>query len=132
MQKFQDFLNEAVAESTGEVLSAIGKQLEKDYGFVVKDVKSTLGGPDKTSYALKVFGPKSGWSNNIAQNSPVKFTIWHHGGDKHVEMQGIGSEMQKAGVKKLRKTRFKDADDLDKKLKAYFKKNSAGLSSFAE
>ena len=106
---------------------SVANYLRSEYGFETGVMTSTLGGPGRTSYALRVFGPKSGWTNGIKENSPVQITIWCHGGTNKLTHDRISYELKNAGMKALRKTTLKNDGDAEKKLMAYFKKNDEYL-----
>lgn len=101
------------------VLKDVASEINKKYGLETSLSKSTIG---KTpSFFLKVFGPKSTWTNNIALNSPVTMTI--RVSDNKIDMISNSYQIRNAKAK-MRATRFKSEEDLKKKLLAYFSKNA--------
>lgn len=131
MKTFKEYTTESVdTQDRKEALQKVADHLKSEYGFHASVLTSTLGGADKTSYALKIFGPKEGWVNGIAQNSPVQFIIWAHSGTDALEMHTMSYELKNKGMKKMRKAKYKTDADITKKLMTYFNKNSSILAEF--
>jgi len=113
-------LSESVEMDT---LKGIADKLKKEYGFEASLSKSTLGGGEPT-YFLKVFGPKDTWKNGIAMNSPFHATFSID--DGVLEMTNHSYQVRNAKAK-MRKTKYKNDTDLEKKMMDYFKKNKSKI-----
>jgi hypothetical protein len=113
---------EQVLSDTEEAIKNVSEKIKSKYGFEVSHSKSSLGGKEKTTFFMKVFGPKSTWTNNIALNSPVSMTISIRINPKQIEMIQNSYQMRDKKLK-MRKTVYKDVQDLSKKLLEYFSKN---------
>jgi len=121
--KLVEDINESVDNE--DVIKNLAAGIRDKFGLEVSMTKSTLGGKDRpATYFLKVFGPKDTWKNGIAQNSPfhVMFSI----SDGELEMTNNSYQVRNAKAK-MRKTKFKDDVDLEKKLMAYFTKNKSKI-----
>lgn len=103
----------------GSVLEDVRNEINKKYGLETSLSKSNIG--RTPSFFLKVFGPKSTWTNNIALNSPVSMTI--HVSDNKIEMINNSYQIRNAKAK-MRATKFSSEEELKKKLLAYFSKNA--------
>lgn len=108
-----------------DILNKIRDNLKSQYGFEVSISKSALGGGEPT-YFMKVFGPKSTWKNDIAMNSPLHIMIRIDAGS--VDMPTVSYQVKNAKAK-MRKTKYKNDADLEKKLMDYFKKNKDNFDS---
>jgi hypothetical protein len=108
-----------------ETLDNIANKLKKEYGFEVGVSKSSLGGGDP-SYFMKVFGPKSTWTNGIALNSPFHIMFSIVGGTIKSVTNSSGIAAAKV---KFRATKYKNDADLEKKLLLYFSKNKAAFAN---
>lgn len=116
----KESFNESVEMDT---LKGIADSLKRQYGLEAALSKSTLGGGEP-SYFLKVFGPKDTWTNGISMNSPFYVMFRIDSG----ELEMITNSYQVRNAKaKMRKTKFKDDADLEKKLMDYFKKNKSNI-----
>jgi hypothetical protein len=115
-------------EDAESVLNKIKDDLKRQYGFEASVGKSALGGKNRTTFFLKVFGPKETWTNNIALNSPVAMTISIGINPKEIEMIQNSYQMRDAKAK-MRKAKYTSVGDLEKKISDYFKKNNNILTS---
>lgn len=124
MKSFKEIIREYKLNEnleTGDFEPIIQKL--KSLGFEVSLSKSTLGG---TTHFLKVFGPKETWKNGIALNSPFHVMIRIDNGE--MDMPTVSYQVRNAKAK-MRKSKYKDAADLEKKLMDYFKKNKPQIDS---
>jgi len=108
-----------------DTLQKIADAIKSKYGFEVSASKSTLGGGEPT-YFLKVFGPKETWTNNIAMNSP--FHVMFRIDSGTLEMSTNSYQVRNAKAK-MRKTKYKNDADLEKKLMDYFSKNKSKIDA---
>lgn len=108
-------------EVDGDAIKGIADKI-KSMGYEVSVKKSSLGG--SASHFIKVFGSKDTWKNGIAMNSPFHVTIMID--DNTIEMSQVSYQVRNAKVK-MRKTKFKDVRDLEKKIIEYFEKNKSKI-----
>lgn len=100
------------------------KKIEKEFGFVTSIKKSDLGG--ETTYFMSIFGPKDTWKNNIALNSPLSMTLSIE--QDEIEQTAFGYQLRNQGMKKFRKTRFKNTSEMEKKILDYLRKNEQKIA----
>jgi hypothetical protein len=127
MSESAEITENADIEVAMKSLNTAAANISKKYGYEVYASKSTLGGEINVSYFMKVIGPKSSWTNNIAQNSPLFLTFYIHSGK--IEMSLISYQLKNAGGKKMRKTKISSIDDAIKKIEMYLSKEEKNISS---
>lgn len=105
-----------------EEVSRIIKEFKNEFPDYEWGVKmSTLGGADKASYFISVFGPKDTWKNGIALNSPLGISFYINGSS--MEQSKFSYQLKNAGMKKFRKAKVKNAKDIKTKISQYLNKN---------
>lgn len=127
MSESKEITENADIDAAMKSLNTAAEKIKKQYGYEVFVSKSTLGGEINVAYFMKVVGPKSSWTNNIAQNSPLFLTFYMHS-DK-IEMSLMSYQLKNAGGKKMRKTKTSSIDDAIKKIEMYLSKEDKNISS---
>lgn len=137
MKSFKSMINEAAAQDRPiqdefmAELEATVAEIKKKFPFLEMAVKrSSLSSEKRPSFAIYSTGPKDTWTNGISMNSPLDMNL--SVGDGVVEQGRFAYQMRDAGIKKMRKAKYKDAKEAGKKVIAYFNKNGAAMKAMLD